>query len=221
MRGVERTGRTVDEAVESALQELGVDRQRVVIEVLEEGNKGFWGLVAPKPARVRVTVKEDGIDKAHHFLGGILQGLGIDATVDVDRAGTPVRFNIMGKGLGTLIGRRGQTLDAVQYLVNLVANREARKDGELAGDQGRYQIVVDAEGYRGRREQALRSLALRVAERVRREGRQARLEPMSPLERRIIHLALQDNKDVTSYSEGEEPYRRIVIVPRRRSQAEV
>ncbi|HHY46251.1 MAG TPA: protein jag [Firmicutes bacterium] len=216
MIAVEKTGRTVEEATRAALAELGVERDKAIIEVLEEGRSGFFGL-GMKPAKVRVSRKdprEEGVASAQQFLKDLISHMDVgNASITVEQLDGAVRFDVSGKNLGTLIGRRGQTLDAIQYLVNLVANRVGRSCGELSGEEERIRIIVDAQGYRKRREDALRSLARRVAERVRREGRTTLLEPMTPMERRIVHLALQDVEGVTCHSEGEEPRRRIVISP--------
>lgn len=205
MISVEKTGKTVDDAILAALIELNVDRDDVEIEVLEEGSRGFLGLVGSKQARVRVTVKESRVDKAKQFVQHLIDLFGVQASVDVEKQGEYVTLQITGKQLGVLIGRRGETLDALQYLTNLVANRDKSDKSE------RVRIILDAEGYRKRRENTLRNLAYRLAEKVKREKRRAVLEPMSPLERRIIHTALQGDELIETYSEGEEPFRRVVV----------
>ncbi|MGE5572495.1 MAG: RNA-binding cell elongation regulator Jag/EloR [Bacteroidota bacterium] len=218
VQSVEKSGRTIEEAVEEALGELGLTRDRVEIEVLEEPARGLLGIVGQRPARVRVTARAEEVDvaeKATEFLRGLLGHMGFTGVSVTAREGDGVlRLDVEGRELGYLIGRRGATLDAVQYLVNLVASRHARAGGRGAGEQeDRLRIIVDAEGYREKRARSLERLARAVAERVRREGRQVALEPMNPMERRIIHLAVQDYEGVTSFSEGEEPYRRVVIAP--------
>ncbi|HOB92190.1 MAG TPA: RNA-binding cell elongation regulator Jag/EloR [Bacillota bacterium] len=205
MISVEKTGKTVVDAILAALIELDVDRDNVEIEVIEEGSKGFLGLVGSRLARVRVTVKPSRVDKARAFLERVIELLGVEATVDVEQQGEYTVLQIEGNHLGILIGRRGETLDALQYLTNLAANRDKTDQAE------RVRVILDAEGYRKRRENTLRNLAYRLAEKVKREKRRAALEPMSPLERRIIHTALQDDESVETYSEGEEPFRRVVI----------
>lgn len=212
MKAVERRGRSVAEAVAEALQELGVPAEKAAVEVLDEGTKGLFGLIGARLARVRVTVRDDieqRIGAGRSFLEAVLGEFGVDAVVDgaVESDGM-VHFRIAkrgGRGLGAVIGRRGQTLDALQYLTNLVSNK---------GLGERARIVVDAEGYRERRAEALQKLACRFAERVKSEGRKVALEPMSALERRIVHLALQDEAGVETYSEGEEPHRRVIIAPK-------
>lgn len=216
MKSLERTGRTVEEAVEAALAELGVSRDQCEVEILEEGNKGLFGLLGARPARVRVTVKaaseqpeqgeQDAVERGRVFLSGLLERMNVPAAVEtrVDDDGTVI-MNVTGSDLGVVIGARGQTLDAVQYLVNVVANKDA---------PSRVRIVVDAEGYRERRAEAVRRMALRAAEKAKAAGKRVRLDPMSAVERRLVHLALRDDDQVETRSEGTEPYRRVVIVPR-------
>lgn len=210
MKSVEKTGRTVEEAIEAALLELGAERDQCEVEVLDEGNKGFFGLLGSKPARVRVAMKAppaaSAAERGRLFLEGLLGHMGVVGAIEtrVDDDGA-VHMNVTGSGLGTIIGRRGQTLDAIQYLVSVVANQESPEW---------VRIVVDAEGYRERRAQTLTELAQRTAEKAKARGRRMRLEPMTAAERRLIHLALRDDPDVETRSEGEEPFRRVVIVPR-------
>lgn len=217
MTSVEKSGKTVDDAVREALKELGVSRADVDVEVLDEGSKGFLGILGARPARVRVTVvrreepaqevAESKIEKAQEFLKKLLEHMGVEAEIarEQDASGF-VYLRMSGRRMGVVIGRRGQTLDAIQYLVNLVANRDGGP---------RVRFVLDAEGYREKRAEALRGLAHRMAERAKKQGRRASLEPMSALERRVVHMALADVEGVETYSEGEEPYRRVVIVPKR------
>lgn len=210
MKSIEKQAKTVEEAIALALEELGAKREDVEIEVLDEGSKGFLGLLGARPAKVRVTLKDTfghKIEIAKEFLAGLLERMGvqaeISATVGEDQL---VYIQLSGRRMGVVIGRRGQTLDAIQYLVNLVANK-------APGPRAR--IVLDAEGYREKRAQTLRNLAERLAKKAKAEKRKAVLEPMSALERRIVHLALADDDEVETRSEGEEPYRRVVIVPKR------
>ncbi|HHV94449.1 MAG TPA: protein jag [Firmicutes bacterium] len=209
MRSIERSARTVEEAIAEALQELQVAREDVEVEILDEGSRAFLGLIGGKPARVRVTVRDKREEKAQAvaaFLQGILDRMGIAAKVEHSWQDDDVlRMDIQGEELGLVIGRRGETLDALQYLVSLAAN----KNGEW------IRIILDAEGYRARREETLRNLALRLGERVKRTGRRAVLDPMNAMERRIIHLALQNDAGVETHSEGVAPYRRVIIAPRR------
>lgn len=210
MKSIEMSGRTVDEAVEAALHELSARRDQVEIEVIEEGTKGLFGLLGARQAKVRVSLKpsiDHKVERAVEFLEGLLERMNVEAEI-TSRQGENnlVYLDISGRRLGVVIGRRGQTLDAIQYLVNLVANREPGP---------RARIVLDAEGYRDKRAETLQALAQRLAQKAKSERRKATLEPMSALERRVVHMALADDTEVETHSEGEEPYRRVVIVPRR------
>lgn len=208
MKTIQSTGKTVEEAIASALKELGgVSRDKVDIEVIEEGSRGLFGLLGTKSAVVRLTVKESKAEKAQEFLQALMEKMGVKAEVEIISADQEQVFlDILGEDLGNLIGRRGQTLDSIQYLVNLVVNR---------GSQERVRLIVDVSGYRQRREQTLYNLAVRLAERVEQKGESVTLEPMSAHERRVIHLALQDNPKVYTQSRGEEPDRKIIICPKR------
>lgn len=210
MKSVEKTGKTVDEAIQAALEELGVKREEAKIEVLDEGAKGFLGILGARPARVRVTVDNSldaKVNAAREFLAGLLERMNVSAEIETEIGEDQlVYMRMSGRRMGVVIGRRGQTLDAIQYLVNLVANK-------LPGPRAR--IVLDAEGYRDKRAETLRNLATRLAAKAKSERRKTVLEPMNALERRIVHLALADDAEVETRSEGEEPYRRVVILPKR------
>lgn len=203
MKQVEKRGKTVDEAVKAALKELGVGQDEVDIEVLEEAAKGLFGLIGTKEARVVVRLREDRRQVARRLIEDVLAAMSLEVTIGTEEREGATVFNLEGPDLGILIGRRGQTVDALQYLVNLAANR--------IGEGERARIIIDVEGYRRRREETLQRLAERLAERVRRSGQSVVLEPMSAQERRVIHLALQDNQYVGTQSEGEEPQRHVVI----------
>ncbi len=205
---VEKTGKTIDEARQAALQELGVPEDRVKFEILEEPSKGFLGFIGGREARIRVTVLElSPLDKAVDFLQSIFRQMQLDVQLEKKETEEHVILNLMGEHLGILIGKHGQTLDALQYLVNLAANRGL--------EENRMHIILDVEHYRERREETLQQLALRLAEKVKRSGRRIMLEPMNRHERKVIHMALQDNSAITTYSAGEEPYRKVVIEYRR------
>lgn len=203
MKQVEKRGKTVDEAVRAALKELGVGQDEVDIEVLEEAAKGLFGLIGTKEARVVVRLREDRRQVARRLIRDVLAAMSLEVTIGTEEREGATVFNLEGPDLGILIGRRGQTVDALQYLVNLAANR--------IGEGEKARIIIDVEGYRRRREETLQRLAERLAERVRRSGQSVVLEPMSAQERRVIHLALQDNQYVGTQSEGEEPQRHVVI----------
>lgn len=205
MKSIEITARSVEEAVEKALEELELKRDEVEVEVLEEASRGFLGIIGAKMAKVRVTEKLSGLKKAQEFLENVTRKMGVMADITVEEKNDYAYLTLNGDNLGILIGRRGDTLDALQYLTNLVANKGA--NGE------RVKIILDAERYRQKRENTLKRLATRIATKVKKTGNKVVLEPMSPQERRIIHTALQNDKQVQTTSEGKEPYRRVVIFP--------
>ncbi|NLW55978.1 MAG: protein jag [Firmicutes bacterium] len=206
MKSVEIVAKSKEEAVELALKELQVDENNVKVEVLEEtSSKGLLSFLNVNKVKVRVTVKEDIAQQAVRLLREILVNMGVLAQVEMFKRPGEVILNVNGENLGKIIGRHGQTLNALQYLVNLAIRR-------VNEDPGR--IIIDVAGYRKRREENLKRLALSAAERVKRKGRKETLNPMSPTERRIIHLTLQNNKEVMTYSEGEDPYRRVIISPK-------
>ena len=186
---VEKTGKTVDEARQAALFELGVPEERASFEILEEPSKGFFGLIGGRPARVRATVLAlSPLDKGEDFLRRILSAMALPVTIERREVDGAVLFDIKGESLGILIGKHGQTLDALQYLANLAANQGLVEE--------RLRILLDVEHYRDRREETLKSLGRRLAEKVRRTGVRVVLEPMNRHERKIIHLALQENDNV-------------------------
>lgn len=206
MKVIERTGKTVEEAVGFALQELGASREQVEVEVLEEPSKGIFGFIGVKPAKVKVVFKDGPSQKAGQLLKQIFQTMQLQVDMNVAEKEQGLFINLEGPDLGILIGRRGETLDALQYLVNLSVNKN---------QEVRKKIVIDVEGYRNRREETLQKLALKLADKARQRGRNVVLEPMSSQERRIIHTALQGREDIYTFSEGEEPYRKIVISPKK------
>ena len=205
MKSVEKSGRTVDEAVAAALQELNVPVSRVSVEVLEEGKGGFLGIGA-RPFVVRVVVKESRAERVERFLGEICDTIGLEARISIQEGDEYLHVDVRAPEANILIGHHGQTLDALQYLTNLVASN--------SGEEG-PRVLLDVEEYRKRREETLTRLAARLADRVRRTGEPMALEPMSAHERRVIHLALQDTPGVETASEGEDPFRHVVIYPSR------
>jgi len=201
MKEIEKQGKSVEEAVESALKELGAKREEVEITVLEEGSRGLFGILS-KQARVRVRLKERPEEKAVKFLKGLLIRLDLYAEMETEKIEDFFKINLKGRGLGVLIGKHGETLNSLQYLVNLVANK---------GWHEYIKIIIDVENYREKRERALVELAIKMAKRVRETKRSIKLEPMPPYERKIIHKTLQNDPRVKTHSEGEEPYRRVII----------
>jgi spoIIIJ-associated protein len=206
MKTVEKAGKNVDEAVDLALKELAASIDDVEVEILEESSKGILGLLMVKQARVKVTLKENSLQRAAILLKNIFQTMDLDVTTDISENEKAVFINLEGPDLGILIGRRGETLDALQYIVNLSVNKN---------QETRKKIIIDIEGYRSRREKTLEKLALKLADKAKQRGRNVVLEPMSSQERRIIHTALQGRDDISTFSEGEEPYRKIIISPKK------
>jgi len=198
---VEKSGKTVQEAVDLALEELQAGMEKAEIEVLEEGSKGIFG-IGRKPVRVRVTVKSSMSDTARDFLSEIFSKMDVTVDIEAYEDEESIMLKVIGKDSGIIIGRRGETLDALQYLTGLVANKNSK----------RYKrVTLDIENYRQKREETLVRLAERLAERVVRYRKNVTLEPMNPYERRIIHSSLQNNKMVETYSVGEDPNRKVVI----------
>ena len=204
---IEKTGKTVEEAIEAALAELGLERDQVDYRVLEAPSKPLFGLLGGREAKVEVTIKKvEPIERAKLFIEKVTKAMHLLVSISVISNEDAVTLNLKGEDLGILIGKHGQTLDALQYLTNLAANREGRE---------RIRFIVDVEDYRKRRADTLQQLALRLADRVKRSGDRVVLEPMTPHERKIIHMSLQEDLRIETYSEGEEPFRRVVIVSKR------
>ena len=256
---IEKSGKTVEDALQDALKDLGVSAEEVEVEVLETPSKGFFGFGA-KPARIKVALKEkiqsdkpkdvsaenftaeknesteeiksvevendqnfndeevaetnfdktEVIERAKKFLSEVLVEMHIEAEISVEETDYSIVFNLSGKNLGMLIGKHGQTLDALQYLTNLAANKN--------DSENRVHFVLDVENYRERRTETLQKLAKSVADRAVRMRQDVKLEPMNRHERRIIHTALQNNDRVETRSAGEEPYRYIIVSPKRRGR---
>lgn len=202
MKKLQVSGKSVEEAVRNGLSQLGVGEDRVKVAVLEQPSKGLFGLIGAKEARVELELLPDGIEEAIAFLREVAAAMGLNVTVEREDEAEAVRLNVQGSELGLLIGRRGQTLDSLQYLVNIVANRHSDRH---------LRIVLDAEQFRERRRHTLEALADRMAMRVVKTGKDVVLEPMTSQERKIIHTRLQGRTDVNTYSQGNEPNRRIVI----------
>ena len=203
MEFMEFSGKTVDDAVVEACSKLLISRDKLEYEVVDEGNSGFLGL-GSKPAVIKARQKLEIDDTAKVFLDDVFRAMGIDATVNIkyDEFDKTMNIDISGEDMGILIGKRGQTLDSLQYLTNLVVNKNT---------EDKIHVKVDTEDYRRRRRQTLENLAKNMASKVKRTRRSVTLEPMNPYERRIIHSALQNDKYVTTHSEGEEPFRKVVI----------
>jgi spoIIIJ-associated protein len=207
MPSIESTGKTIEEALETALSQLNVPPERVEVEVLEEPGRAVLGLV-PTGAKIRVTVLRENALEAERILVQLLQKMNIEAIVehrlDAKDEG-PAIIDVRGDDLGLLIGWRGETLRAMQLIVNTMVRQSLPDAGA---------IVIDIERYRARREDSVRELALRVADRAKRNQERIGLEPMQAYERRVVHTALADDPDLSTESEGEDPDRRVVITPK-------
>ena len=234
---VETTGKTVEAALTAALAQLSATADQVSYEVLSKPSRGFLGLIGVRPAKIRVTRRpsikaedsavspvesamqanpveldksvgaEEQVIRAETFLQAVFAAMHIDLTMKRSESEEGTVFNLIGENLGILIGKHGQTLDSLQYLTNLAANRGL--------SEGRVRIIIDIENYRSRREETLIRLAGHLAEKACRIGDEVHLEPMNRHERKIIHTALQDNRRVATFSAGDEPRRYVVIAPKR------
>ncbi|MFB5269460.1 RNA-binding cell elongation regulator Jag/EloR [Paenibacillus enshidis] len=246
MTKVIATGKTIEDAVEQGLSQLGTSRKHVHVTVLEQPSKGFLGFIGARKAKVELTIlpepavdeakvaasfhlqdspvqpaekehlvkqssatvaeepasKIDPYEEAVRFVRETAAGMGLEVEVELRRGKDESMMDISGSDLGMLIGRRGQTLDALQYLTNIVANRHA---------DGYVKIILDAENFRLRRQKTLENLAERLAAQVTRTGKEVILEPMPPNERKTIHAALQRHSEVRTFSKGDEPNRRVII----------
>mgnify|MGYP000906294587 CR=1 FL=1 len=199
---VEKSAKTVQEAVDAALIELDTEEEKVDIEVLEEGSRGIFGLIGGKQAKVRVALRETLGEKAEKFLMDLFSKMKVEADILVEETEDSIFMKAEGSDIGIVIGRRGETLDALQYLTSLVINKNKEEY---------KRVVLDIEGYRKKREKTLIRLANRLADRVIKYKKNITLEPMNPYERRVIHASLQDHKYVKTYSVGDEPNRKIMI----------
>lgn len=205
MNQVTAKGQTVDEAVQSALAQLDTTKERVEISIVDEGKKGFLGLFGARPAIVNVIVKPDAIESAKQFLQTVIRNMGIKVILDVIQEDErSIRIDITGEKMGLLIGKRGQTINSLQYLTQLAANRQS---------DHYVNVLLNPEGYRDRRKETLTRLAKRLASKATHIGWPVSLEPMPNYERKIIHTALSEDEQVVTLSEGEEPNRYVIIKP--------
>ncbi|ABR50864.1 single-stranded nucleic acid binding R3H domain protein [Alkaliphilus metalliredigens QYMF] len=203
MNMTEAMGKTIDEAIEIGLKELNKTKEQVEIEIIDQPSKGFLGFIGTKMAKVQLTVVNQVEDEARNFLKDVLEGMTIpDVDIQIERNQDILNITLEGPNMGVVIGRRGQTLDAVQYLVSLVVNK---------GEDKYVKVILDTENYRQKREETLVRLANKMARKAKKIGKTVALEPMNPYERRVIHSTLQGSPFVQTYSEGEEPYRKVVI----------
>ena len=205
---VEISAKTVEDAVTEALIKLQTTSDKLEYEVIEEGSTGILGFIGKKPAIIKARKKFDLVDYTYDFLNDMFKAMGIEVKSDInyDAEARNMDISFEGDELGILIGKRGQTLDSLQYIISLVVNKES---------EAYVRVKVDTENYRERRKETLETLAKNIAYKVKRTRRSVALEPMNPYERRIIHSALQYDKYVDTHSEGEEPYRKVVVTLKR------
>ena len=203
MEYIEVSAKTVNDAITEACKKLGVTSDKLDYQVVEEGSSGFLG-IGSKPAIIKAAAKCSVEDNAKSFLNDVFEAMKLNVVInikydDIDRA---MDIDLSGDEMGVLIGKRGQTLDSLQYLVSLVVNKDS---------ENYIRVKVDTEKYRQRRKETLENLAKNISYKVKRTKRSVSLEPMNPYERRIIHSALQNDKYVSTHSEGDEPFRRVVV----------
>jgi spoIIIJ-associated protein len=205
VKKVQVTGKTVEEAVAAALEQLQTSKEQVEVKILEDSKKGFFGL-GGKPAVVEVTVKADPVETAIEYLQDVTSKMGVPVTISQRQENDHLVLDLTGEKIAILIGKRGQTLNALQLLTNMVANSDP--------ENKHVKIVLDAENYRTRRQESLERLAEHSAQKVFITKKSFALEPMPANERKVIHLALKENRDVETTSEGVEPFRKVVIRPK-------
>lgn len=207
MEYIEISAKTVNDAITDACQKFVVTSDKLDYIVVDEGSTGFLG-IGSKPAIIKARIKGTVADKANDFLKEVFGAMNMIVVVDTkyDEINNSLTIDLSGDEMGVLIGKRGQTLDSLQYLVSLVVNKDSEEY---------VRVKVDTEDYRKRRKETLENLAKNIAYKVKRTKRPVSLEPMNPYERRIIHSALQNDKYVTTHSEGEEPFRRVVVTLKR------
>lgn len=201
-KSITKEAKTVDEAIRLACEELDTDIDNVDVEIISEGNKGILGIIGNKNAIVKVTQRVTVDDIIIDFLKPILEKMGITANLEITHEEDQITVRLTGDDIGIVIGRRGETLDALQYLLSLVVNRRSEEY---------TRVIMDVADYRKKREETLVRLAKRVAEKVIKYRKNITLEPMNPYERRIIHSTLQNHKYVETQSTGEEPNRRVIV----------
>lgn len=207
MKQVTATGQTVEEAVESALAQLKTTKDRAEVSIIDEGKKGIFGIFGSRPAVVKVTVIIDPLEEAKKFLSQVSEQMGAPVEIEIRRDGKQAHFLMTGEKIALLIGKRGQTLNSLQYLTQLVVNRFSNQY---------LTVILDAEDYRNRRNETLVQLAGRLALKAIKSGKDVALEPMPSYERKVIHTALSENNRVKTFSDGTEPHRFIVITPVKR-----
>ena len=208
MEYIEVSAKNIDDAITEACQQLGATSDQIEYEVIDKGSTGFLG-IGSKNAVIKARKKEGSVeDNVKEFLNSVFAAMNmeVELIVKIDDAEKVIDVELKGDDMGVLIGKRGHTLDSLQYLTNLAINKKS---------EDYYKVKIDTEDYRKRRKETLENLAKNIAYKVKRTKRSVSLEPMNPFERRIIHSALQNDKYVTTHSEGEEPYRHVVVTLKR------
>ena len=205
MEFIEVSAKTVEDALTEALVQLGATSDQVEYEVVEKGSAGFLG-IGSKAAVIKVRKKCSVEDSIREFLGKVFDAMDLEVEIVITNEDNNYAVDLKGADMGVLIGKRGQTLDSLQYLTNLAVNKNTDEH---------VKVKIDTEDYRNRRKETLENLAKNIAYKVKRTKRPVSLEPMNPFERRVIHSALQNDKFVTTHSEGEEPYRHVVVTLKR------
>ncbi len=204
MEFVEFKGKTLDEALMQASVELGCASTDLEYNVVSEGSSGFLGLIGSKPFVISARKKKTFVDDVREYLETLFKAMDIQADIKIEfnEENSLLDIDVEGPEMGILIGKRGQTLDALQYLISLAVNKKS---------DSYIRVKLDTENYRARRKETLENLAKNIAFKVKRTKRSFALEPMNPYERRIIHATLQNDKYVATRSEGEEPYRKVIV----------
>ena len=208
MEYMEFKGKTVDDAITAATVELSITSDKLSYEIIDEGNPGFLGIFKVKPAIIKVVMKKSVVEKTKEFCDELFAAMHVETNVAINykEEDNVMDIDLSGPDMGILIGKRGQTLDALQYLISLFVNKEG---------ESYIRVKLDTENYRERRRATLEKLAKKIAYTVKRTRKPVSLEPMNPYERRVIHSTLQNDRYVYTKSEGEEPYRKVVIMLKR------
>ena len=211
MEFIEVRGKTVDDAITNALIQLGTTSDKIEYEIIEKESNGFLGLIGKKEAVIKARKKSNLVDDTYEFLDKMFAAMEMEvkSTIEYSEENRTMNIDFAGDEMGILIGKRGQTLDSLQYLISLVVNKES---------DSYIKVKVDTEDYRERRKATLENLAKNLSYKVKRTRRPVTLEPMNPYERRIIHSALQNDRYVETHSEGDEPYRKVVITLKKREK---
>ena len=211
---IQISAKTVDDAITEALLKLETTSDKIEYDVIDKGSTGLFGIIGSKPAIIKVRKKFNLVDHTYDFLDKLFKAMNLEvkSTIDYDEENQQMDIVFDGDEMGILIGKRGQTLDSLQYLISLVVNKDS---------EAYIRVKADTENYRERRKETLENLAKNLAFKVKRSRRPVALEPMNPYERRVIHSALQSDRFVETHSEGEEPYRKVVITLKREKREKV